>query len=42
MFAVKLALLLMLIGGLTRVSDTGMHIRGDLHMLLVGDPGTGQ
>jgi MCM P-loop domain len=42
MFAVKLALLLMLIGGLTRVSDTGMHIRGDIHMLLVGDPGTGQ
>ena len=38
MFAVKLALLLMLIGGLTRVSDSGMHIRGDIHMLLVGDP----
>jgi DNA helicase MCM9 len=41
MFAVKLALLLMLIGGLTRVSETGMHIRSDIHMLLVGDPGTG-
>lgn len=42
MFAIKLAVLLMLIGGLTRVSETGMHIRGDIHMLLVGDPGTGK
>ena len=39
--AVKLATLLMLIGGLERKDEGGMHIRGEIHMLLVGDPGTG-
>ncbi|KAK9821222.1 hypothetical protein WJX81_002412 [Elliptochloris bilobata] len=40
--AVKLATLLMLIGGLERKDEGGMHIRGEIHMLLVGDPGTGK
>lgn len=38
---VKLALTLMLIGGVQRQDHTGMNIRGELHMLLIGDPGTG-
>jgi DNA replicative helicase MCM subunit Mcm2 (Cdc46/Mcm family) len=39
--AVKLATLLMLIGGLERAGEGGARIRGEIHMLLVGDPGTG-
>lgn len=41
MFAAKLAVTLMLVGGVTRTSPDGMHIRGDIHVLMVGDPGTG-
>lgn len=42
LFNVKLATLLMLVGGVTRQDAGGAHIRGEVHMLLVGDPGTGQ
>ena len=35
LFTVKLALLLMLIGGVERVDDSGMRVRGQVHMLLV-------
>jgi MCM P-loop domain len=38
---VKLAMALMLIGGQQRVDANGTRIRGEVHMLLVGDPGTG-
>lgn len=41
MFAAKLSVALMLVGGVTRISPDGMHIRGDIHVLMVGDPGTG-
>lgn len=36
---VKKALLLQLIGGTTRKFDDGVRIRGDLNVLLMGDPG---
>lgn len=42
LYSVKLATLLMLIGGVARQDGSGTHIRGEVHMLLVGDPGTGK
>ena len=39
---VKLALMLMLIGGEQQISKSGSQTRAELHMLLVGDPGTGK
>ncbi|MEK6932261.1 MAG: minichromosome maintenance protein MCM [Nanoarchaeota archaeon] len=37
---VKEALLLQLMGGVRKVKEDGTVIRGDLHILLVGDPGS--
>ncbi|TPX40487.1 hypothetical protein SeMB42_g05974 [Synchytrium endobioticum] len=37
--SVKKALLLLLVGGTTKETGDGMKIRGDLNMLLMGDPG---
>lgn len=39
---VKLALMLILVGGEQQVSKSGSQSRAELHMLLVGDPGTGK
>lgn len=36
---VKKALLLLLIGGVTRNMQDGLKVRGDIHLLLMGDPG---
>jgi len=39
---IKLAVTLCLIGGVTHTEKTGMRVRGEIHLLLVGDPGTGK
>lgn len=38
----KLAMTLQLFSGVTKHLPDGSRIRGDLHMLLIGDPGTGK
>jgi len=38
----KLAMALQLFSGVTKNLPDGSRIRGDLHMLLIGDPGTGK
>jgi DNA helicase MCM9 len=42
LFSVKLAVALQCVGGVPLTDDGGSHIRGDIHVLLVGDPGTGK
>lgn len=39
LYVVKLAVSLVLIGGVQRVKESGTRIRGESHLLLVGDPG---
>ncbi|WP_049969134.1 minichromosome maintenance protein MCM [Haladaptatus cibarius] len=38
----KIAMILQLFSGVTKHLPDGSRIRGDLHMLLIGDPGTGK
>jgi DNA helicase MCM9 len=42
MYLVKLATLLTLIGGVGHTDSSGMRVRGESHMLLVGDAGVGK
>jgi DNA helicase MCM9 len=42
MFMVKLAVATALIGGIQTCDKSGMKIRGESHLLLVGEPGTGK
>ena len=42
LYAVKLAVALILIGGVQRVDASGTRVRGESHLLLVGDPGNWQ
>ena len=37
---VKEAIALLLFGGVPKIASDGMKIRGDIHVLLIGDPGT--
>jgi len=42
LFLVKLAVLLMLEGGVSRHDPGSSRLRGDCHLLLIGDPGLGE
>lgn len=41
-YSEKLGMLLSLIGGVPKISEDNPRIRGQIHMLMIGEPGTGK
>lgn len=42
MYIVKLAVCLVIAGGVSRRDQSGTRVRGESHLMLAGDPGTGK
>lgn len=42
MYFAKLALAVVLCGGVTKTNETETRVRGEPHILFIGDPGTGK
>ncbi|XP_015126143.1 DNA helicase MCM9 [Diachasma alloeum] len=42
MYFVKLALAVVLAAGVSKLNQTGVRVRGEPHLLMIGDPGTGK